>query len=101
VVVLERGNESVVSVNKSEALRKVRNLNRYEFNYHRAPAAISYEFFNPELDLAGACAAEQAILGKLIDSAPELLVIRSADATRYAELLIQSLTSASRERMAA
>lgn len=47
VVILERGSESVEVVEAAEAERKAINLNRYEFNYVKAPALVAYEFFNP------------------------------------------------------
>ena len=92
VVILERGNkESVENVGTEECIRKVLNLNRYEFNYHKAPAAVVHEFFNPALDLLGACQAELDITRKLVENATKRTVVTVKDATRYALLLIENL----------
>lgn len=92
VVILERGNGGVRPVGIEEAARKVRNLNRYEFNYHKSPLAVAYEFFNPALDLAGACRAEDEILHKLV-AGTERLVVQSTDPTQYAQMIIDAVTT--------
>ena len=88
VVILERGREQVQRERPEEALRKASNLNRYEFNYMKAPALVAYEFFNPELDLLAAMEEERRILASVIGNASEILVIRSNDASRYAQILL-------------
>ncbi len=99
LVVLQRGEESVSTLQTDEAYRLVRNLNRYEFNYNRVPAAVAYEYFNPALDLAGACSAEDRILQQLVDRVENRLIVRSPDATRYAGLLIEQLRQDARQPM--
>ncbi|ORJ55879.1 hypothetical protein B5V00_14885 [Geothermobacter hydrogeniphilus] len=91
VAILERGDEGVFHEKSDEAYRKALNLNRYEFNYHRAPMLVAHEFFNPELNLDEACLAERRILRTMVDSAKELLVVRTTDATRYAGLMLDHL----------
>lgn len=91
VVILERGQEGVFHEEADEAYRKALNLNRYEFNYHRAPIIVAHEFFNPGLNIDEACLSERKILREMIDSAKELLVVRTNDASRYAGLLIDHL----------
>jgi hypothetical protein len=91
LVVLQRGDEEVSALGTDEAYRLVRNLNRYEFNYHRAPAAIAYEYFNHRLDLAGACHAEDRILRTLVENADHRMIVRSLNATHYAKLILAEL----------
>src|SRR5690606_6638856 len=48
VVVLNRGDTAVLEQpDSTEMLRRIANLNRYEFNYYRAPLLSAYEYFNP------------------------------------------------------
>ena len=91
LVILQRGEESVHAVDLPEAYRKVRNLNRYEFNYPRAPLVVAHEFFNPELDIAGACHAEDEILTGLVQNVEHRLVVQSTDPTRYADMILQAV----------
>ncbi len=91
VVMLERGEQRVQSVGIDEAFRKVRNLNRYEFNYHKAPLVVAHEFFNPELDIEGACQAEDSILRQLMQSVEHRLVVRSMEPTRYASMILEAI----------
>jgi hypothetical protein len=92
IAILERGPESVTLEDPDEAYRKAVNLNRFEFNYTKAPALVAHEFFNPQLDLDAAAAAERRILRETVTNAKELLVVRTPDATRYAPLLIEHLS---------
>jgi hypothetical protein len=94
VAILERGHECITDETGDEAYRKAVNLNRYEFNYVKAPALVAYEFFNPDIDLDGAAAEERRLLRQTIDHAQQRLVVRSQDATRYASLLVDHLTQA-------
>jgi len=74
-----------------EAYRKILNLNRYEFNYHKAPLIVAYEFFNPSLNIAVACKTEQDILKKLAKNAHERLVVRTSDPSNYASLILDAI----------
>ncbi len=91
LVILQRGEQSVHSVEAPEAFRKVRNLNRYEFNYHKAPLVVAHEFFTPELDIDGACRAEDEILTGLIQNVDHCLVVQSIDPTKYAEMILDAV----------
>ena len=91
IVMLQRGDESVHAVDETEAFRKVRNLNRYEFNYHRAPLVVAHEFFNPQLDIEGACRAEDQILTSLMQNVDHRLVVQSTDPTRYTQLILDAI----------
>lgn len=91
VAILERGEESVAPESRDEAYRKAVNLNRYEFNYVKAPALVAYEFFNPNIDLDRAAAQERDLLRKTIENALQRVVVRSQDATHYAALLVNHI----------
>ena len=54
VAVLERHeDEAVLALDQETAIAKAMNLNRYEFNYLKAPALVAYEYFNPQISLGG------------------------------------------------
>jgi len=91
LVILECGNTLVQQETPKEAYRKILNLNRYEFNYHKAPLIVAYEFFNPSLNIAFACKTEQNILKKLANNAHERLVVRTSDPSNYASLILDAI----------
>ncbi|MCA9234355.1 MAG: hypothetical protein KDA44_02735 [Planctomycetales bacterium] len=91
VVVLERGESGVRTIGDDEAFQKLRNLNRYEFNYCRAPMLVAHEFFNPKLDIEGAHRAEAEILQTLASNADETLAVTTLDPPRYADLILEAL----------
>lgn len=87
LVLLERGEPGVERVSIDDAFQKIRNLNRYEFNYAKAPAAVAYEFFNPELSLDDAADRERTILRDMITNAEGVFVARSRNPVDYAEMI--------------
>jgi hypothetical protein len=99
VCILERGERSVSRVDRSEAFRMIANLNRFEFNYHRAPLITAYEYFNPRLDVWRAMEAERATLRKMVEVAPEVLLIKSPSPTEYAETIIEAMRESKRKTL--
>ena len=93
VVILQRGEEQVRPIQLNEAFHKVRNLNRYEFNYHKAPLVVAHEFFNPKLDIEGACRTEDTILKQLLENADHRLVVQTKDPTQYTNLILNSINN--------
>jgi hypothetical protein len=91
VAVLERGHESVREGDRAEILRKAVNLNRYEFNYVKAPTLVAYEFFNPDIDLDQAALQERRLMAQIVDTADRNWIVSSMDATHYAPLLLDQL----------
>jgi len=67
VVLLERGS-SDSDQDKSEGLRKAINLNRYEFNFHKAPSVVVMDYFNPGFSPVNMAEEESRILGTLIEN---------------------------------
>jgi hypothetical protein len=94
VVMLERGPEEVREATEDEAIRKAVNLNRYEFNYHKAPLVVACEYFLPELAIDEAYHEERRILRDVVRGARHRWVVRTPDATRYAQLILDSLRDA-------
>jgi len=91
LVILERGNTSVLQESPEEAYRKILNLNRYEFNYYRAPLIIAYEFFNPALNIDEACKAERDILREMAQRATNRLVVRTPQPKEYSSLILDAI----------
>jgi hypothetical protein len=91
VVLLERGQEEVSQCTTDEILAKLVNLNRFEFWYSKSPLITAYEYFNPELDVAGAIKTEQELLRKTAENACQRLVVRASDPARYASLILGAL----------
>jgi len=91
LVILERGNKAVEEIGVNEAWQKVRNLNRYEFNYARAPAAIAYEFFNPKVGIEAANQRENELLGSLVRNVHKRIIVRSNSPTDYTDLVLDAL----------
>jgi len=93
LVILERGDESILHEAPAEIFRKVLNLNKYEFNYQKAPIAVAHEYFNPGLNIYEAGLSEREILRTMIDSAKETFIVRAKDPTQYATLILNNINS--------
>jgi len=91
LVILERGVTSVQEETVKEVHRKIINLNRFEFNYLKAPLLVAYEFFNPSLNIAAASEAESNILQKVVERAKSRLIVRTNNPTNYASLVLDAL----------
>jgi hypothetical protein len=91
LVILERGAPYIGNEPRETAFRKILNLNRAEFNYQHSLLNNAYEFFNPELDIAGAGKTEQAILRKLVENAQACLLVRTDNPADYPKLVLQAL----------
>ncbi len=89
VVVLERGDTSV-SGDASDALRKLLTLNRYEFNYHKAPAMTVLCYFNPRFSQEDMFDREKAIIRKLLDNT-KYTCITDRNAMNYSELIYKEI----------
>jgi hypothetical protein len=100
VVILERGEAGIRAVDSEEALRKVANLNRYEFNYHKAPLVVAHEFFNEGACLRRCCEAEQDILRKMVTGASRRWIVRATDPTTYAASIVEALERGRESRAA-
>lgn len=94
LLILERGPAGIDDVGTDEAFPRVHNLNRYEFNYFRSPLAVAYEYFNPQLDLVGALRTEESILRQLLENCDYRWIVRSHDASRYANLTLNAIRRA-------
>jgi hypothetical protein len=93
VAILERGDDCILEEDRSEVLRRVLNLNRYEFNYHKAPAVVAHEYFNGGFDTEAAQRAEREVLRNVVTTAGACWVVRSMDPTRYARMLLDRVRS--------
>jgi len=91
VVILARGDRCVRTLRPEQAARQIRNLNRFEFNYHKAPLVVAHEFFNPALDIDGACNAERRILRKMVAGANHRLVVSAREPTEYASMIVDAV----------
>jgi hypothetical protein len=74
IVVLERGDSKFENLDEDEALRRILNVNRYEFNYYRNPMLRAYAYFNKELNLNSFMFKEEEIIKKIISNKSLYLV---------------------------
>ena len=91
IAILEKGVDEVVPLPESMAVSKLMNLNRYEFNFLRAPLLIAYEFFNPGLMIDDATRVELEILAGLSRRSEKVFSLKKANPTHYAETLVQEM----------
>jgi hypothetical protein len=90
VVVLERGDSSV-TYDKSDALRKLLTLNRYEFNYHKAPFMVVLSYFNPDFSIEFMYECERKIIGKLLDNT-DYLCVTDMNAMNYSDIVYSEIS---------
>lgn len=91
IYILERGEYSIDNISEVDAFDKINTLDRYEFNYMRAPSIIAYEYFNKETDIETAYENERIILKKMIKNAQFVRVISNQNALNYAKMIEKDL----------
>ncbi|MBN2466136.1 hypothetical protein JXD38_11000 [candidate division WOR-3 bacterium] len=91
VVVLERGPAAVLQEPRAATLRRIKNLNRMEFNFKRTLIINAFEYFNPQLDVNGAESLEADILCKLVSTAQTCRIVRAESPLDYPRLLREFL----------
>lgn len=94
IVVLERG-KSDIERDKSEGLRKLINLNKYEFNYHKAPSIIVMDYFNEGFSPEAMYDTEKKILSKLIENC-NYVSISEENALNYANVVLNEVVEKKR-----
>ncbi|WIV12078.1 hypothetical protein [Proteiniborus sp. MB09-C3] len=67
IVVLGKGDNEVL-VSKEGVLNNIINLSKYEFNYHRSPAMLVLNYFNPDLSIDRMFDIEKSIINKMINN---------------------------------
>ncbi|MDN7244554.1 hypothetical protein [Planococcus shenhongbingii] len=88
VAILEKGKDEVIPQSENTAVSKLMNLNRYEFNFLRAPLLIAYEFFNPGLMIDDGTVKEREILSSLVRNSEKVFTLKKINPTHYAETLL-------------
>lgn len=91
IYILDRGEEKVYDISTDEAFFRINTLDRYEFNYMRAPTIIAYEYFNKGTDIEKAYSEERRILKEMINKASFVKVISTDNALKYAEMIEKDL----------
>lgn len=89
LVVLER-DKYRVDHDKNEGLRKIINLNRYEFNYLKAPSAVVMNYFNPDFSLEMMYENEKKILDNLMKKC-RYTCIAEENALKYTDIILQEV----------
>ena len=91
IYILDRGKNESINISEKEAFDRINTLDRYEFNYMRAPSIIAYEYFNRETDIESAYEMERTLLKKMVSSANFVKVISTENALTYADLIESDL----------
>ena len=87
IYILDRGEEKTKNIPNEEAFDRINTLDRYEFNYMRAPAIIAYEYFNRETNIEKAYDTERILIKKMITNADFVKVVSTQNALNYAEII--------------
>jgi hypothetical protein len=88
LIFLERGPALVQSINDSEALKRLWNLNRFEFWYTKSPLLHAYDYFLGGDFLSDRLDAERDIVSRFSGAAAERLVVRVDDPHDYLEAIL-------------
>ncbi len=86
IVILARRDGGLQSLDKTDALKMVLNLNHYEFGYRKSPMLTAYSYFNPEFDPEALVEREKEILARLVNQS-ECFLVQSKDPTEFADLI--------------
>jgi len=88
-ILLGKGVYGVIRTDKA-FLENILNLNKYELNYHRSPAMLVMNYFNPDFSMDQMYEAEKLILGKLVRNNPSYRV-NAQNALDYSKLIIEHI----------
>jgi len=88
-ILLGKGVYGVIRTDKA-FLENILNLNKYELNYHRSPAMLVINYFNPDFSMDQMYEAEKLILGKLVRNYPSYRV-NAQNALDYSKLIIEHI----------
>lgn len=91
IYILDRGTDFIKSISNDDAFDRINTLDRYEFNYMRAPAIIAYEYFNRATDIEKAYNEERNLLKKMIANAEFVKVVSCDDALKYPDFIKNDL----------
>lgn len=86
IFILEKGEDSVSKLDKTEAARKILILNRLELSYSRDHMLLAYSYFNQELDMESMLNAEKELIQQIVGKA-ECFLIKSNFPDRYMSLI--------------
>lgn len=89
IFILERGKKSI-SYDKSGVLDKILTLNRYEFNYHKAPTLVALSYFNPDISPEKMLDYEKKIMSQLLDEC-KYSCVQVENALEYSEIIYEKL----------
>lgn len=89
IAVLERGEYCIDHANE-DALRKLLVLNRYEFNYHKSPAMVVFNYWNPEYSQVKMYEKEKEILENLLDNV-RYICVKDMDAANYSDIIYKEI----------
>jgi hypothetical protein len=91
IYILDRGEDFIADVEQKDAFDRINTLDRYEFNYMRAPAIIAYEYFNRDTDIEKAYEMERVLLKEMIANAEFVKVISTDNALNYSKMIEEHL----------
>lgn len=91
IYILDRGENKNHAISEKEAFDRINTLDRYEFNYMRAPTVIAYEYFNRKTDIEHAYNKERELLKDMIKNSEFLKVISTDNALNYSKEIEKDL----------
>jgi len=91
VYILDRGQDNIIDIDYKEAFDRINTLDRYEFNYMRAPAIIAYEYFNRATNIEKAYETERDLLKEMVFKSDFVKVVTTPNALKYAEIIDKDL----------
>ena len=86
IFILERGKDSIVKLDASEAYRKVQILNKLEFSYGRDDLLLAYSYFDKTLDMEQVLQAEAEQLRQVVNTTSCYLVKSSSPGGYLAQI---------------
>jgi len=84
--ILEKGEDSIIKLDKAEAARKILILNKLELRYPRDQLLLAYSYFNSSLDMEQMLKIEKELINQIVDKTGCFL-IKSNFPDRYLKLI--------------
>lgn len=89
ILLLARGEKSIIKSNEG-MLESIINLNKYEFNYHKSPVMLVFNYFNKSISLDGMYKIEYELINQIVKNANSYKIFAN-NALDYSEIIINDI----------
>ena len=91
LAIIQNGVDAVKTLNRKEALKRIKAIQDYEFGWKSNPYLLAESFFNNDLDISSVSAIENDFLNTFLASIDDIYLVSSSKAEHYKAILEEIL----------